>query len=141
MAGYVIDASVLVEIFVGGPDRDLCMEFLDYAVEQKMTLHAPDTIYYEVAGALRRYEINNGYSSMGEDIADFSELDLQTVTARELLLSAVEISRTYVIGVYDAFYLALSKRLDVPIVTVDSRLVGAVAGKRFQVRHIRDYKA
>jgi predicted nucleic acid-binding protein len=128
MAGYVIDASVLVEIFVGGPDRDLCME-------------SPDTIYYEVAGALRRYEINNGYSSMGEDIADFSELDLQTVTARELLLSAVEISRTYVIGVYDAFYLALSKRLDVPIVTVDSRLVGAVAGKRFQVRHIRDYKA
>lgn len=138
MAGYIIDASVLVEIFVGGQDRENCMRFLEKAAEEVWELHAPDALYYEVAGALSRYERRSDYATMEEDIADLSDLDLQTVPARELLLPAVEIARTHQISMYDSFYLALSKQLELTLVTVDGRLVRAVEGKPFRVVHVRD---
>jgi predicted nucleic acid-binding protein len=138
MPGYVIDASILIEIFVAGPERETCLAFLERIAERSEDLYAPDAIYYEVAGALRRYEIREGYAGMGEDVANLSDLDLITTPARELLLPAVEYARNYVIGMYDCFYLALSNRLGLPLTTVDNRLVKAVENKPFQVVFIRD---
>jgi predicted nucleic acid-binding protein len=138
MPGYVIDASVLVEIFVSGPEHEACLSVLEHAAESNIELYAPDAIYYEVAGALRRYEIRENYVGMGEDISNLSDLDLITTATRELLLPAVEIARRYVIGIYDSFYLALSNRLSVPLITVDKRLVNAVENKPFEVIYARD---
>jgi predicted nucleic acid-binding protein len=133
VAGYVIDASVLVEVFVAGPAHEACMRFLEHAASSGFDLCAPDAIYYEVAGALRRHELRSDYSSMGDDIGNLSDLDVVTTSDKELLIPAVEIARQHTIGIYDAFYLALSQRLAVPLVTVDKRLVNAVVGKPFQV--------
>lgn len=70
---------------------------------------------------------------MGDDIGNLSDLDLITTAAKELLMPAVEIARQYTISIYDAFYLALSQSLAVPLVTVDKRLVNATVGKPFHV--------
>ena len=141
MAGYVIDASVLVEVFVAGPTHQACMRFLEHAATSGFDLCAPDAIYYEVAGALRRHDLRSGYVNIGDDIGNLIDLDLVTTSAKELLVPAVEIARQYTIGIYDAFYLALSQRLAVPMVTVDKRLVKAVFGKPFQVIFAGDFVA
>ena len=101
-------------------------------------LYAPDAVYYEVAGALSRHERRSDYATMQEDVANLGELDLQTTPTRELLLLAVEIALAHQISMYDSFYLALSRQLGLPVVTVDSRLVRAVEGKPFRVIHARD---
>ena len=73
---------------------------------------------------------------MLEDVTNLSDLDLITTSARDLLLPAVEISRTHVIGIYDSFYLALSERLRLPLATVDAKLANAVAHKPFNVIYV-----
>jgi predicted nucleic acid-binding protein len=139
MAGYVIDASVLVEVFVAGRESQACMTFLEHAARTGAELCAPDAIYYEIAGALRRAEIRIGYRTIGEDVASLSDLDLITTPARELLLTAVNISRQHEIGIYDSFYLALSNQLGFPVITVDERLARAAENKPFDVVIARNF--
>ncbi len=115
------------------------MRFLEHAASSGFDLFAPDAIYYEVADALRRYELRSDYSSMGDGIGNLSDLDLITTSAKELLVPAVEIARRYTISIYDAFYLALSQHLAMPLVTVDKRLINAAVGKPFQVVFAGDF--
>jgi predicted nucleic acid-binding protein len=138
MTDYVIDASILVEIFVAGTERESCLKFLESVAAKRINLYAPDVIYYEVVGALRKHELRGDYASMGEDIALLSDLDLVTTSAKELLLPTAQIGRQHAIGIYDAFYLALSIRLSLPLMTVDRRLINATAGKPFQVTFVAD---
>lgn len=139
MAVYVIDASVLVELFVAGPESDACIRFLEQTASDLDELHAPDMIYYEVAGALRKYELKDaGYTQFGEDVANLFDLDIVITLAKDLLLPAVEIARAHMLSVYDSFYLALAQQLGATLVTVDQRLVNGAANKPFQVKHVAE---
>ncbi|MEO6060920.1 MAG: type II toxin-antitoxin system VapC family toxin, partial [Thermoflexales bacterium] len=123
----MIDASVIVKAFVGGDAAEACVAILESVIGHGGVSHAPGVIYYKVAGALRRYEMRAGYATMRDDIATLEDLALTTVPARELLLPAVEIAHRHAIGMSDAFYVALSERLRIPLITVDRRLVAACA--------------
>ena len=138
MREYVIDASVIVEAFVGGEVAQACVGTLESVIRHWGELHAPDVIYYEVAGALRKHELRASYATLSEDIATLDDLALTTVPARTLLLPAVDIARRHAIGIYDAFYLALSERLRIPLITADRRLVAACANKGLNAIHVGD---
>jgi len=138
MREYVIDASVIVEAFVGGDAAEAYVAILDSIIRQGGELHALDVIYYEVAGSLRKYELRASYATMSEDIATLDDLALTTVPARTLLLPAVDIARRHAIGIYDAFYLALSERLRIPLITADRRLVATCANKGLGVIYVED---
>lgn len=138
MPDFVIDASVIVEAFVGGDAAESCVALLESIIGQGGELHAPDVIYYEVAGALRKHELRSGYATLSDDIATLADFALTTAPARALLLPAVEIVRRHAIGMYDAFYVALSERLHIPLMTADRRLVAACANKGYSVIHVED---
>ena len=138
MPGYVVDASVLVEVFVAGQFSEQGLAFLEQAASNRIGLYAPDIIYNEVAAALRKHEVRTDYKSLGEDVSLLADLNLNTTPARELLFLAVDIAQTHQQSVYDSFYLALSNRLGFLMVTVDRRLVNGVKGKPFQVTHLED---
>ncbi len=51
-AAFVVDASIVVRVLVGGPFEDACQAFLDRCVTQDTRLLAPTCLYSEVANAL-----------------------------------------------------------------------------------------
>jgi len=138
---WVLDASVVVGLYVPQPWSDQALTFLEAAIRSRARLAAPDALYYETAGALRKYASARGRGAPDATLVDLArlvDLPIETTSCRDLTLEAADISLRHVISTYDAFYLALSARLGVPLVTADERLVGAVAGKGFDVRNIAD---
>lgn len=51
-AAFVVDASVVVRVLVGGPFEDACQSFLGRCVARDARLLAPACLYSEVANAL-----------------------------------------------------------------------------------------
>jgi predicted nucleic acid-binding protein len=116
----VVDASVLVEVAIGNAAAETTL--------RKLGGHrpvAPELIDAEIASALK-----------GHERAGRLERDAATAFARSLL--AVPLRRVshrlllqdawdlrHRLSTYDAFYLALARRLDAPIVTCDRRWAAA----------------
>lgn len=64
------------------------------------------------------------------------DIPLVIVPTSDLLLLAADICRMHLISPYDAFYVALSQREGLPLLTADERLVHATYSKGFDVRFI-----
>jgi len=54
LAAFVVDASVIVRVLVGGPFEDACQAFLDLCVARDARLLAPTCLYSEAANARYR---------------------------------------------------------------------------------------
>jgi len=135
----VVDASVLAALFV----NDLYTQtaramFEELSVDRTLVFYAPDVVYYETLGVLRKHEQRFNYATFSEDVRVLVDIPLVVTPTRDLLIEAADISSAYLISPYDAFYLALSQRIGIPLVTADLRLIGATTGKGFDVRSIAD---
>jgi predicted nucleic acid-binding protein len=126
----VVDASVAVKWFIHEPDRPAARRLL----EPQSPLIAPDLIVAEVASAMwKRVMAGEGDARQ----APLTAASLPRFFARLLPLSplaarAVEIAAELRHPVYDCFYLALAEREDATFVTADRRLVGRLAGSRWE---------
>lgn len=136
--GYVVDVSVFVEVCVRGNSAAASDAFLRYVLQSGVRLYAPEVIYYEFLGALRKYELNAGYIELEKDLTTFLRLDLTTFAAKNLLPVVANIARRHKLSTYDAFYLAVAQQENVPLVSVDRRLINGCAGKGFNILHV-DY--
>jgi predicted nucleic acid-binding protein len=64
-------------------------------------------------------------------------LALQKVAIPELVNEALNIAIAQTISAYDACYVELSQRLQVPLVTADNKLIRALEGTTYQVRSLQ----
>ena len=135
----VVDASVLAALFVNDHHTLSARTMFEaLAEDDDLIFYAPDVVYYETLGVLRKHDLRFNYSTFFEDVRFLAEIPLNVTPARDLLIEAADICSAYLISSYDAFYLALSQRLRIPLVTADARLIGATRGKGFDVRFIAD---
>lgn len=126
----VLDAGILIALFVPQPSTDESIAFVNDAVAQAdADLRAPDCIFYEVAATLRKFEQLGAYREMEADLLQLHSLPIAATSCKDLMLPAMQISRAYVVSPYDAFYLALSQRDGLPLITADVRFVNGVKGK------------
>lgn len=140
----VLDAGVLVALFVPETWTDASIAFINEAIAQNDaglpspggSLYVPDCIFYEVAATLRKFDRLGAYREMEADLLRLHTLPIAAISCRELMLPAMQISRDFVVSPYDAFYLALSQREGLPLVTADARLVNGAKGKGFDVRFV-----
>ncbi len=116
----VLDASVAVRaaLVVNGFD-----------VLRRYDLQAPTLLWSEVGSALtqllRRGEVST------DEVSDALErllgVDITAYPSSELMRAAIDLaSRRGWAKTYDAEYVVLSQRLDVPLLTLDARLARAV---------------
>jgi len=126
----VVDASVAVKWFIHEPDRPAARRLL----EPDSRLIAPELLVAEVASAMwKRVMAGEGDARQ----APLTAASLPRFFARLLPLAplaarALEIAAALRHPVYDCFYLALAESEDTMLVTADRRLIGRLAGSRWE---------
>lgn len=126
----VIDASVALKWFV---EEDGTRQAAALLAGQDMLI-APDLIVAEVANAGWR-AVQSG--TMSPEQHDHAAVRLplafdSLIPLASLAPSAVAISRLLDHPVYDCFYLALAEQRSTKLVTADQRLLGRLAGTRWE---------
>ncbi len=120
MAGYVVDASVAVEILLRTPLGLTLAETLDDA-----SLVAPELIDAEVLSALRQSVLRGALEEARALMAveDMARWPLDRISHRTLAQLAWQYYHN--VSAYDAFYVAAARTYGLPLLTADGRLARA----------------
>ncbi len=131
MDKVVVDSSVAIKWFVAQPNSDKANQILDAFDANELALLAPELIYTEVGNiAWKMYMFEGLASKEAQKIVDsFRLIKIELTSTVELLDDAFRLAVTHRRTVYDAMYLALSKREGCTFVTADKKLVNAVGAK------------
>jgi predicted nucleic acid-binding protein len=133
----VVDASVGIQVFVIEPLTDRATELFTYlAGENPAKFHVPDLFYIECANILWKYVSHHGYQYKAavQDLADILDLPLHSTPTVDLAAEALQPGAGFKIAAYDATYVALAQRLELPLVTADERLVRRLQHTSIDVR-------
>lgn len=125
----VIDASVVLTWYLADEvhgSRGLLL--LERFLSGDLTLIAPSLLEYEVMSGLviarRRGRIHDDV--ILEAAEGFMGLEIETKTLSGFVAEAIRICRTYRRSLYDASYVALAKKENIPLITADRELYEAM---------------
>jgi predicted nucleic acid-binding protein len=127
----VADASAMVEVLLAMPRAGEVRA----AVAEHSELHVPEHFNVEALSALRRYAIRGELTQLRAAEALAALRDLRTLAYPVIELAAEIWELRDALTAYDAAYLALARRLDVGLVTLDGGLavVAAKEGRLVQL--------
>lgn len=131
----VVDASVGIKKFIVDPLTPKVDQLFAHFTDPEANIYIPDLFYIECTNIAWKY-IRAGFYSVTEaqaNLASFRALNFRSVSTADLMLDALVISTTYTISAYDACYVALSQRVNAPLLTQDQKLVNALASTNFNV--------
>jgi predicted nucleic acid-binding protein len=98
--------------------------------------YVPDLFFIECANILWKYTRRYGYppEAAQQDVVDLARLPLQSASTADLAEEALVLAVAHEITACDAAYVALARRLSLPLVTADEPLVHRLAGTGLDVR-------
>ena len=115
---WVVDASVAAKWLAPEPDTPLAEALL------ADDLIVPDLLYAEVGDTLWKKQLRGEMDAATTQIGArwLLQVPLQVHDSAGLLAEALALALQLQHPAYDCFYLALARRVDVPLVTADRRL-------------------
>lgn len=138
----VVDASVGIKLFVAEPLSDEAHAlFAHLADVPPARFHVPDLFYVECTNILWKYVRRLGLAADDARIYvdQLGQLFLRSTPTAELIADALEIALAQDVTAYDAAYVALSQRLELPLVTADASLARALTAAPFDVHWLGAY--
>jgi predicted nucleic acid-binding protein len=124
----VVDASVAVKWYLlEEDDADRAESLLDAFDRGGVELIAPYHIRYEVASVVtsaslgRQPRLSREQATLA--VAEFLSLGITTIVDLDLIPDAFALVHLHGCAFYDALYLALAQRLELPFVTADRKLL------------------
>lgn len=138
---YVVDASATIKLFVLESLSEQAETFFrSIAAQPTSHLYVPDLFFSECANILWKYVRRLGHppAAARQDLANLRAMGWRSVSTRDLVADALEIAVAYGVTAYDACYVALAKRLALPLVTADEALVRKMAATSHDVRWLGD---
>ena len=124
----ILDASVVVKWFSEEEYTEKALAIRERIRMGEERVIVPDLILYELANALK-YNPNFDANDVSDALTSIFDMDLEIVTPiPEIINLAVALAFDYNITVYDAFYIALAKDLELTFITADRRLCERVRG-------------
>jgi predicted nucleic acid-binding protein len=136
-----LDTSVSTKQFIDDPLTSKVNQLLDYIAYPETEIFVPDLFYIESTNTLWKYVRAGLYSAtqVQTDLANLKSLSLRVVSTAELMEDAFQIAFNYRISAYDGAYVALSERVKAPMLTLDQKLVNALATSAHDVRFFADF--
>jgi predicted nucleic acid-binding protein len=119
----VADASAIAELLLARPAAAEIRAVLAPHPE----LHVPEHFHVELLSVLRRYSIRGELSEHRAAVALAALADLRAVRYPVIELADAVWNLRAALTAYDAAYLALARRLDVGLITLDQGLAKAAA--------------
>lgn len=119
----VADASAIAELLLARP----AAARIRAALSEHPELHVPEHFHVELLSVLRRYAIRGELSRRRAAEALAALADLRAVRYPVIELAEAVWDLRSELTAYDAAYLALARRLDVGLVTLDKGLAEAAA--------------
>lgn len=132
-----VDASVGIKLFLAEPLSGRADALFSHLVATPPArFYVPDLFFIECANILWKYTRRYGYppEAAQQDVADLARLPLQSASTADLAEEALALAVTHDITACDAAYVALARRLWLPLVTADEVLVNHLAGTNLDVR-------
>lgn len=127
----IVDASIAIKWFVAEQDTPAAVKFYEMSIAQGLS--APELIVAEVANAAWKKVLRGEISKRqalriaGDLEASITRLFPIAMLVEHASEMAIELQHP----VYDCLYLACAELLSEPMVTVDRRIIAAVANTRF----------
>lgn len=137
----VIDASAAIKLFVVEPLSEQAAQFfLVLAARPGARLYVPNLFFSECAYILWKYvrRLHYPLERAREDLAGLKALGLHSIGTDLLVEDALEIAVNYQISAYDACYIGLARRLDLPLLTADEALIRKLTGLNRNIRWLGD---
>lgn len=124
MPSAVVDASILASLYLNDPLTEVAESAMRELADDRVDLHAPDLIDYEVANvfikAHRRGELDTeGCLSRIEAVLAW---DVERHRRDRLVAAALSLGLAHDLSAYDAAYLALTVARGATLITGDRRL-------------------
>lgn len=118
----VVDASVAVKWGVPEAESHLALPLLDAGIV------VPDLIHAEIANVLWKKVMRGDLTAdeAGEVARGLSQLDVEVHDTASLMIEALSLACDFRHPAYDFHYVALARRLDLPLVTADQRFIDDV---------------
>ena len=137
----VLDVSVSTKQFIDDPLSPKVDRLLDFLGYPQTEIFVPDLFYVESTNTLWKYvraEILTPVEVQA-NLVSLKALSLRIVSTVELIEDAFPIAVNFDISAYDAAYVALSRRVNAPLLTLDKKLIKALAVSSFDVRSFIDF--
>ncbi|HEY8285364.1 MAG TPA: type II toxin-antitoxin system VapC family toxin [Chloroflexota bacterium] len=141
-AACVVDASVLIKLFLPEQDSDLAMALFEMPLIGTVVRAAPDLIYLECANILRT-RVHRGLLTVDDARAraiQLAALPLAWYATPPLLTTTINHALNWRISAYDAAYAALVDTLEAPLITADSVLAGKLSGAGISVLDLASFR-
>ncbi len=133
----ILEASVVVKWFSEEEYTDKALAIREKIRVGEERVLVPDLLLYELANALK-YNPSFDANDVSDALTSIFDMDLDIVTPiPEIINSAVTLAFEHNITVYDAFYIALAKEIELTFITADRRLSERVSSLDF-VKFIGD---
>jgi predicted nucleic acid-binding protein len=110
----LLDASAIMAVILNETNKDVVIK-----LTKGLTLLSPEMIPYEIGNALislyKRHKLKE--NEVIEAYRSFRKIPIRTLAVG--MEKALEIACKYKVYAYDAYYLEVAKRLNLPLITFD----------------------
>jgi predicted nucleic acid-binding protein len=138
----VVDASVGIKFFLEEPLSDRAdMLFSHLSDNPPARFYVPNLFYIECTNILWKHVKRFDYpvDIARQNVTDLIALPLRSIMMEDLAEDALKLATHYNCSAYDAAYVALAKRLSLPLVTADMGLLRAFSHTDFDIRFVSDW--
>ena len=125
MKSFVLDTSALIRYYIpDGPMPDGLEKIIDQGWRGDVLLYVPELALVESAQVLLKKE-HAGFLTKDESdeiIRNIISIPMEVMRHRDILELSLLLARNHGLTVYDAMFLALSKKHNAQLVTADKKL-------------------
>lgn len=138
----VVDTSVCIKQFIADPLTAKVNQLFDHFANPQTEIFIPDLFYIECANTFWKYVRAGMYTAaeVQADLVTLKAFPLRVVSTADLMADAVNIALAYGISANEASYVALSQQVSVTLLTLDQKLVKALAATSYDVISFNDFE-
>ena len=126
---FVIDASVGIKLFIEEPlSTEAHVLFKKLTEDPPAEFFVPDLFYIECTNILLKYmrRFKRSLEDSRADLTGLNLLALKSTPTSLLIEAALDLAYDKNLTAYDACYVVLAKRMDIPLITADMAVVKAI---------------